>query len=477
MRTDSVNLSQKALTDAVQVIGEQFGREYILSEPRRYKTKSKGAQEAHEAIRPTELAQTPQSLRDALDSQQLKLYTLIWNRTMATQMPPAELKRVGVDIAANNYTFRATGQTVTFDGFLRVYSEGRDEPEGAEAAETDDESQKLLPALAKGDNLHCEGLEPQQHFTKPPPRYTEASLVKKLEEEGIGRPSTYAPTISTIQQRGYIHKEGRQLQPEEVAFTVTDLLAEHFSDIVNLSFTAKMEQSLDDIAEGKAVRASFLEAFYNPFNELVQKKTESIKREDVRKEVVLGKDPATGLDILARSGRFGPYVQLGRVEDLPKDQKPRSASLPKGTMTDTATLEQAMELLAFPKDIGSIGGETVQVSLGRFGPYIKCGKQNASIPEGTNPASVTLEDAKRLLKETKERKKKQETPLKVFGNDPTSGGEIQLKEGRYGPYVTDGTTNASLPKSVAPDNVDMQFAIQLLDKKRNSPKRNWKRKK
>ncbi|MDP7645634.1 MAG: type I DNA topoisomerase, partial [Candidatus Peribacteraceae bacterium] len=252
MRTDSVNLSEKALDDAKRVIEEQYGREYILSTPRKYKTKSKGAQEAHEAIRPTEMDRTPASLKEVLDHQQLKLYTLIWNRSIATQMAVAQLKRVGADIDVNNYQFRATGQTILFDGYLRVYMEGKDESEESDRKDEDQNSgEKFLPELKEGDELECDEISPVQHFTKPPPRYTEASLVKKLEEEGIGRPSTYAPTISTIQQRGYIKKEGKQLIPEEVAFTVTDLLAEHFADIVNLKFTAKMEQSLDDIADGK----------------------------------------------------------------------------------------------------------------------------------------------------------------------------------------------------------------------------------
>ena len=473
MRTDSVNLSEKALEDTKRTIEANFGREYVLSTPRKYKTKSKGAQEAHEAIRPSELDRTPVSLKDVLDTQQLKLYTLIWNRTMATQMPSAELKRVGVDITAGIYTFRATGQTITFDGYLRVYSEGHDEPE-KESEEVESDDQKLLPPLKNGDALDCDKLRPEQHFTKPPPRYTEASLVKKLEEEGIGRPSTYAPTISTIQQRGYIRKEGKQLAPEEVAFTVTDLLAEHFKDIVDLTFTAQMEEKLDEIAEGKADRHKFLAAFYAPFNILVLSKTESIKREDIRKEVVLGKDPASGLDIIAMAGRFGPYVQVGRKEDYDEKHKPRSASLPKGVTTETATLKDALAQLSFPKEVGSVGGESVVVSLGRFGPYIKYGTQNASIPPDINPADVTFEDAKRLLSEAKEKKKKQETPLKVLGTDPTSKGEIQIREGRYGPYVTDGTTNASISKSVDPLSVDIISAAQMLDKKRNSPKRAWK---
>ncbi len=479
MRTDSVNLSNKALGDTKETIEKLYGREYILSQPRKYKTKSKGAQEAHEAIRPTETNRTPEYLKDVLDSQQLKLYTLIWNRTIATQMPDAELKRVGADIEVGKYTFRATGQTVLFDGYFRIYSEGTDESEDDHRREGQQsgDNEKFLPVLVQGDPLACDEIRPDQHFTKPPPRYTEASLVKKLEEEGIGRPSTYAPTISTIQQRGYIRKDGKQLAPEDIAFTVTDLLTEHFKDIVDLKFTAKMEQSLDDIADGKIEGAVFLEGFYVPFEKLVTSKGETVQKSDILKENILGKDPTTGLEVIARSGRFGPYVQLGRPEDVKeKDKKPRSASLPKGKTTEDVTLEEALELLAFPKNIGTIDGEDVLVSLGRYGPYIKVGSSNASLPKDKDPTEVTLEDAKQYLKDAKEKKKKQEEPLKVLGEDPNTKGEVVVKDGRYGPYITDGKTNVSVPKSMMPEDVDLILAVQMLDKKRNSPKKKWTKK-
>lgn len=473
MRTDSVSLSNTALEDAKQTIEKLYGREYILSEPRLYKTKSKGAQEAHEAIRPTEIARTPESLKDVLDTQQLKLYTLIWNRTVVTQMPPAELKRVGADISAGVYMFRATGQTVTFDGYFRVYSEGVDESEDDHRKDKVGDGEKLLPHLKEGDPLSCEEIKPEQHFTKPPPRYTEASLVKKLEEEGIGRPSTYAPTISTVQQRGYIRKEGKQLIPEDIAFRVTDLLAEHFSDIVDITFTAKMEQSLDDIAEGSLKSQTFLGEFYKPFNELVESKTKTLKKEDVMKERVLGKDPKTGLEIIAKSGRFGPYVQIGREEDMKKNEKPRSASLAKGSTTEDVTLEDALKVLIFPKEIGELKGETVIVTVGRFGPYLKIGDKNVSIPKDIDPGTVTVADAEQYQKDMKDIQKKQAEPIKVLGEDPNSKSEVTVKDGRYGPYITDGTTNVSVPKSMLPEDVDLILAVQMLDKKRNSPKKKW----
>lgn len=466
MRTDSVTLSEKALEEIRQVIEHRFGREYVLSSPRRYKTRSKGAQEAHEAIRPAVLGRTPESLKDALDSQQLKLYHLIWTRTIATQMATADLKRVAANIDAGRHAFRATGQTVTFDGYLRVYREGRDDEE------TDTDGEKLLPPLVAGEVVTCAGLRPEQHFTKPLPRYTEASLVKKLEEEGIGRPSTYAPTISTIQQRGYIRKDGKQLLPEEVALTVTDLLAEHFSDIVDLTFTAQMEASLDDIAEGKQKRVAFLKSFYVPFERLVAAKTKEIKKEDVMGERVLGTDPATGKEIIVRIGRFGPYAQLGRIER--GKPKPRSASLPKGTSTDQVTFEQALSLLQFPKVLGAKAGEEVTANLGRFGPYVKCGNHTAKIPDGTDPAGLTLDDALRLLVEGEERKKKQAEPLRILGEDPATSSPIEVRDGRYGPYVTDGKTNASLPKKFSPEGVTLEEAAALLARKRAMPVRRWR---
>lgn len=489
MRTDSVTLSDKALADCNQTIQKQYGREYLLSEPRRYKTKSKGAQEAHEAIRPTEMERTPQSMANILDHQQLKLYTLIWNRTMATQMAAAELKRVGADITATRssppsplYTFRATGQTVTFDGFMRVYQEGKDEGDARKEDDVDP-GEKLLPPLTVGETLKLgEPLQTEQHFTKPPPRYTEASLVKKMEEEGIGRPSTYAPTISTVQARGYIVKEGKQLVPQDVAFMVTDLLAEHFSNIVDLAFTAKMEQSLDDVADGQMKGSVFLKGFYAPFKQRVDAKTEEISKKDVMKERVLGVDPETQKEIVAKIGRFGPYVQVGRVEELPEKKKKgekkiklKSASIPKHISIDDITLEQALSLLSFPRTVGEHDGQPVTVALGRFGPYIKNGDVTVTLPLEHNPVSITLAECLVLVAEAAERKKKASQPLRTFGPDPASGGEILLKSGRFGPYITDGTTNASLGKKRDPDTLTAADAIEILAKKRERGPSKWRK--
>ncbi|MBI4434448.1 type I DNA topoisomerase [Candidatus Uhrbacteria bacterium] len=508
MRTDSVALASEALDMIRRQVREQFGTPYALPNARAYATKSKGAQEAHEAIRPTDPTRTPTSLTSELEDGQRRLYELIWLRTMATQMPDAQLKRVGVDVEARTgtraggktsgvggktpdveepaakrvrqtYTFRATGQTITFDGFLRVYQEGRDEEREREPGQEQgqEEGEKILPPLVAGEACTLRELKPEQHFTKPPPRYTEASLVKKLEEEGIGRPSTYAPTISTVIARGYIRKEGRQLIPEEVAFLVIDLLKEHFTNIVDLKFTAKMEEDLDDIAEGKQDDGAFLKGFWEPFDAQVKQKATDLTKADVMQERVLGKDPATGLDVLVRSGRFGPYIQLGRLEDMaeippkrkggkPKKEKPKHASLSKDTNRDAVTLEQALALLAFPRVLGTHEGNEVTANLGRFGPYVKCGDMNASIPEGTDPTAITLEQALALCTERKEQKRKAAEPLRVLGMSTDTNTEIVIKAGRFGPFVTDGTTLASVPKSSSVEAITLEEAVELLAKKR-----------
>jgi len=478
MRTDSVSLSEKALADAKSTIETQFGREYVLSTPRLYKTKSKGAQEAHEAIRPTEMSRTPASLKEVLDHQQLKLYTLIWNRTMATQMAAAELKRIGADISVAQYTFRATGQTVIFDGYYRAYSESTDASQDEHRKDDEEGSEqsgdKFLPELSQGEALKKEEVTPEQHFTKPPPRYTEASLVKKLEDEGIGRPSTYAPTISTVQARGYIRKDGKQLAPEDVAFTVTDLLTEHFTDIVDLKFTANMEDKLDRIADGKEDRTTFLKGFFIPFKQLVDSKGKEVKKEDVLKEKVLGKDKETGLDIVVLTGRFGPYIQVGTPADVKEGKikgKPKSSSLSKGMTKETVTLEDALALLSFPRTLTHKDGEDITVNRGRYGPYIKWGKVTVSLPEDVDPLTVELAQAEELIATAKDRKKKEAEPLKVLGEDPNTKGEVVIKDGRYSPYVTDGKTNASIPKRFMPEDVDLIMACELLEKKRNAPPR------
>jgi DNA topoisomerase-1 len=371
MRTDSVTLSKKAIEDAGMMIEKLFGREYLLSKPRAYKTKSKNAQEAHEAIRPTELSRTPESLKDILDHQQLKLYTLIWNRTMATQMAGAELKRVGADIIAATYTFRATGQTIEFDGYLRVYfkKKTKEEEEAEKEEENGDGSgEKFLPKLTEGQSLSLLEISPEQHFTQPPPRYNEASLVKKLEEEGIGRPSTYAPTISTIQQRGYIRKDDRQLVPESIAFTVTDLLTEHFKDIVDLQFTAKVEESLDEIAEGKVEWIPFMDSFFKPFKALIDKKTKEVKKEDVIKETTDEKCPECKADMVVKLSRYGKFLACSTYPKCKgKKSTPEDAKKQEAMQEKIKEMEKELGLKDCPDC-----GEALIVKRGRYGMFIGC---------------------------------------------------------------------------------------------------------
>lgn len=472
MRTDSVNLSDVALKAAKEVITAQYGAEFALDKPRKYKGK-KGAQEAHEAIRPVDMSILPAEAAKFLDRDQSRLYELIWKRTVACQMKQAILNRVAVDIDAHQngvntgYRFRANGQTIVFPGFMEVYMEGKD-------IEDDEspEGERLLPMMKEGEALNFKELLNSQHFTKPPARYTEASLVKKLEEEGIGRPSTYAPVISTIQQRGYVRKEGKQLAPEDIAYIVIDLLINHFPEIVDIHFTAEMEQSLDDIADGEKKRVEFLKAFYQPFHKLVEDKTGGISRQEVMKEREVGLDKKTGLTVIARFGRFGPYVQLGRLEDMEgiddkeKKKKLKTASLPKDLSIDDVTVEQAMELLAFPKEVGKHKGESVVVTQGPYGPYLKWGKKNVSLPENVSILDVDLVTAVDIIENAEKQKKEMKKAERKIGKDPVSGGEIVIKVGRFGPYVTDGKINAAISKKLDPATIDLDTAAKMLEKKR-----------
>lgn len=466
MRTDSLNLSEKFLGEAQAFIAEVFGADYAKGSAT-FKTKAKGAQEAHEAIRPTDVSATPESLKGKLESGQWKLYNLIWSRTVATQMPAAKLERTTVNIQAKSYTFRANGSIITFDGFMKVYKSAKE---------------KLLPELAKGDEVQEKSLEAKQHFTEPPARYSDATLVKTLEEHGIGRPSTYAPTISTIISRGYIDRdENKKLYPLDIAMIVNDLLVKHFDNIVDYDFTATMEKSLDEIAEGKIEWIPMMEAFYRPFHKSIEEKTGSIDRKDVMKERELGKDPETGKTIFAKHGRFGPYLQVGEWSEEDREKKinkPKMTSIPKDMSAETLTLEEALKLLELPREVGTLeDGTTVTAQIGPYGPYLKAGRTNASLPEEFNPLTVTEEQARTIFKEDKKRREEMKKPLAVFGKDPESGGEIQVKNGRFGPYITDGKTNVSLGKKIAPEDVTEAIAIEMLEKKRKAPKRNWGKKK
>jgi DNA topoisomerase-1 len=460
MRTDSVNLAEKFLSEAQQFISTQFGSKYATG-VKRYKTKSKGAQEAHEAIRPTNVSDTPDRMKNALDPREAKLYELIWRRTVASQLPSAILERTSVDLLAKQYLFRASGNTVVFDGFMKVYQAAKE---------------KMLPALAQGDEVNTKEIAPNQHFTEPPARYSDATLVKVLEEFGIGRPSTYAPTISTIIERGYVERdENKKLFPTDIAMIVTDLLVDHFKTIVDYEFTAKMEKNLDDIAEGSIDWVPMLKQFYEPFHQNLETKTKELSREHIMPDRALGNDPDSGLLVIAKTGRFGAFVQVGEYTKEDKKggkPRPKSASLLKGMNIESVTLEQALTCLSFPRSLGKTNdGKEVYIAIGRFGPYVKSEEMSASIKEPLDPLTITLDQAKELLTASAELKKKMAEPIAEFGEDPTSKKEITLRHGRFGPYVTDGKTNASIGKKMDPSALTRESAIALLEKKRTGKTR------
>ncbi|TAL50902.1 type I DNA topoisomerase [Patescibacteria group bacterium] len=472
MRTDSMNLAEKFLDEAQAHIRATLGEKYAEG-ARRFKTSKKGAQEAHEAIRPTDVTATPDALRSVLEPRAWKLYSLIWSRTVASQLPAAQLNRTTVDISVSPLSkgglrgvavFRGTGSSVAFPGFMKVYQSAKE---------------KILPDLAQGDAVDTKALITNQHFTEPPARYSDATLVKALEEFGIGRPSTYAPTISTIIDRGYVERDdNKKLVPTDIALIVNDVLVGHFPQIVDYEFTATMENTLDEIAEDKVEWVPTLEAFYGPFHQNLETKTKELDRADIMPDRVLGNDPATGLPVILKTGRFGGFVQIGEYSKEDKKQgkpKPKSASLLKGMNVESVTLEQALQCLSLPRDVGAMENDgKIVAAVGRFGPYVKSGDVYASIKEPLDPLTIDEAAARILLKESAELKKKMQTPIAEFGTDPASGGEILLKHGRFGPYLTDGTTNASLGKKRDPDEITRESAIEILEKKRAVPAKKGK---
>ena len=549
-RTDSTTLSDRALTESARVIGDMFGPEYHDG-PRRYQTKVKNAQEAHEAIRPTDFRQTPQKLASLLESDELRLYDLIWKRTMASQMKDARVLKTTVEITAAGEgepaLFTASGKAIEFAGFRRAYVEGSDDPQ----AELEDQ-ETILPACAVGDRVYAQGVMPagreglaflsldaKKHETLPPARYTEAALIKELEAAGIGRPSTYASIIQTIQNRGYVFRLGKALVPSFTAFAVTELLRLHFTDYVDVGFTAEMEEVLDAISNGEREWLDFVRAFYRGddrhvgLEALIEQKQSEIDYpaidvgvdpgtdQPIRVRIGrygpflqrgeggegntaslpddlppadlsvehavqlleakaqgpqdLGLDPVSGLHVYVIVGRFGAYVQLGETEKGSK-QKPRRASLIAGMSEKTITLVGALKLLALPRDLGTHpdGGKTIVAGQGRFGPYVKHGDEFRSLEDTDDVFTIGLGRALELLaapKKSRGRKTAARTALKEVGAHPRSGATINLLAGRYGPYVTDGTTNASLPKSMAPEQVTLEQAVELLSAREGAPKK------
>lgn len=513
MRTDSVSLSNEAITASRKTIKDRYGDDYLNPEVRTYQNKSKGAQEAHEAIRPagTEM-KTAEEL--GLDGREAKLYALIWKRTVATQMTEARLRFQTVTIAAGNTEFRSTGRHVEFPGFFRAYVEGVDDPEAAL-----DDQEAALPPMKEGDTLSCRELEALSHETQPPARFTEATLIRALEADGIGRPSTYASIISTIQDRGYVVKASNQLRPTFTAMAVTRLLEQNFPQLVDEQFTAEMEQKLDDIATGEVKATPYLKQFYlgkEGLDEQVKSHEENIDpREactvaleglsskvrigkfgpylvkeqngenftaslpdditpaDITDEIAdklieqkkrgptsLGMHPDAGLPVYSMIGPFGPYLQLG--EAGPEGEKPKRVSIPRNIDPQTVSLDLALQLLSLPRDLGPHpeSGKPVKAGIGRFGPYVFHEGVYKSLPKDQDVLTITLDPAVELLKQARTRAGA--TPLKELGAHPDDGQPVQLFEGRYGQYVKHGKINATVPKDTPLEDITLSLALPLL---------------
>jgi DNA topoisomerase-1 len=522
MRTDSTNLAQVAIEDARRLVAEEYGQEYLPSEARIYKSKVKNAQEAHEGIRPAgHPFELPGMLRNELNADEFKIFEMIWKRTMASQMADARGRRITITIEGEGCVFQVSGKTIDFPGYLRAYVEGSDTPE-AELAD----QEIVLPSVSVGEPLKCLDMTAKEHSTQPPGRYSEAALTKALEERGIGRPSTYASIIDTIQNRNYAFKKGGALVPTWVAFSVVQLLEQHLASLVDYRFTAKMEDDLDAISRGEQQYVDYLSSFYfgNGLPGLkpqLEHKSEQIDARDISRiwigtpeggdpvyvrvgryspfveqgdrtaslpeetppdevtldvalklldqaqqgEEPLGVDPESNKPVYLKIGRFGPYVQRGTPED---EEKPQNASLLKGMNPSDIDLATALKLLSLPRILGNHPqqGEPVMAYNGRFGPYIKCGTETRSLPADISPLDVTLEQALHLLAQPKThgrgRAAAKREPLKVFDESPITKQKVQLLDGRYGPYVTDGETNASLPKGTAVEALTFNEALDLL---------------
>ncbi len=528
MRTDSTTLSQTAITAARAQARELYGADYVPDAPRVYASKVKSAQEAHEAIRPAgDKFRTP--AQTGLRGDEFRLYELVWKRTVASQMKDATGESVSVRVAGRssageNAEFGASGKVISFYGFLKAYVEGADDPD----AELDDRERRL-PPLAEREPLTAERLAAAEHATRPPARYTEASLIKELEDRAIGRPSTYASIMGTILDRGYVFKKGTALVPSFIAFAVVTLLEQHFAHLVDYEFTAQMEEALDEIAEGTAERVPWLRRFYfgadgeEGLKELVSDLSDIdaravssfplagsdivvrvgrygpyLERDGQRANVpedtapdeltpefaeellsrpsgdkILGTDPASGRTIVAKAGRFGPYVTEQLGDDAPASAKPRTASLLKSMDAGSVTLDDALRLLTLPRTLGEIDGEPVTVQNGRYGPYVKKGTDSRSLESEDQMFTVTLDQARELFAQPKPRGRAARAaaapPLRELGDDPVSGKPIVLREGRFGPYVTDSETNASLRKGDTAESITPQRAVELLAERRAAP--------
>lgn len=448
MRTDSVNLSVDAVKEIRDVIARDFGTGAVPDKPNEYKSKSKNAQEAHEAIRPTSALRTPASVAKYLDDDARRLYELVWKRTVASQMVPATMNTVSVELAAGSeHSFRASGTTIIDPGFLAVYEEGKD----ARTAEDEDEGRKL-PPMKPGMSVPLGSIHTDQHFTEPPPRFSEASLVKALEEYGIGRPSTYASIIQVLQSREYVYLDNRRFRPSDVGRAVAKFLTGHFMQYVDYDFTARLEDELDAVAAGEAAWVPLMERFWKPFKATVEEKSESVDRSEATGARLLGTDPKTGKPVSVRLGRYGPYAQIGHMDD---EEKPKYASLRPGTSMHTITLEEALPLFNLPRTVGEVDGKPVTVAIGRFGPFAKLGDTYASLGKEDDPYTITFERAVELVR-AKEEMIANRT-IKTF-----PGTEIQVLNGRYGPYITDGEKNGKIPKDRDPASLTQAECEALL---------------
>ena len=483
MRTDSVNLSNLAIDEAKKQVIKNFGESY--ANPKNFSTKAKGAQQAHEAVRPTNFDMSPDNVKDY---DQKRLYQLILNRTLASQMKPAELEKTNIKISSSNRSelFTANGEVIKFDGYLKLYQVSKDD----DSAEDDG----ILPRFNENEILNLEDLFATQKFSRPPYRYSEASLVKKLEELGIGRPSTYAPTISTVQNRGYVEKGSTEaksrniikvsisngvisentlsekfgsdkgkLIPTDIGMIVTDFLKNHFEYIMDYNFTAKVEQDFDNIASGKKDWTEMMKSFYGKFHPVVEDVQQNATRESGKR--VLGSHPENDKEVSVRLGKFGPMVQIGTVED---EEKPKFASLPQDFQIESVTLDQALSLFELPRTLGEFQGETLEANNGRYGPYIKFGKKFVSIPAGKSPTSISLEDAIVIIED----KIKADAPIHVYENM-----DVQKGKGRFGPYIKWNNIFINVNKKYDWDNLSIDDIEELIEEKKQKEKdkviHNW----
>src|SRR3954468_14149918 len=459
MRTDSVNLAAEAIREMREVIAKEYGNEAVAEEPRVYKTKSRNAQEAHEAIRPTSASILPSRVEGKIDPDQFKLYALIWKRAVASQMSHALFDTVAVDMlpskqaeagaaaAPQRHVLRANGSTLIKPGYMAVYQEDVDD------GKPENESDRILPAMKDGDVVTLLNVHGDQHFTEPPPRYSEASLVKALEEHGIGRPSTYATIISTLKDREYVDMDNRRFIPTDIGKIVNGFLSKHFHKYVEYGFTSSLEDELDAVSRGEEEWTEPLKKFWKPFVTLVDHVEKNVSREEVAQARELGKDPVTGKPITVRMGRYGPFVQIGTKDD---EEKPKFAGLRPGQKMDLIKLPEALELFKLPVSLGNTAeGEPVQSNIGRFGPYIKYGAKYVSLKPPDDPYTVTLERALEVIRLKKEADANR--IIQDFGVD-----NIQVLNGRYGPYITDGKRNARMPKDTDPKAITLDVCRELL---------------